>query len=815
MLGSRSVVVVVLACTLLPAAAAGAASVDTRIGTQEGAPDFGTGGGAGATYPGAVAPFGMVQLSPDTAPGIDNPAGGYSYVDHQIKGFSLTHLSGAGCAGLSDVPLLPTTHTIDTAPSLKGSYDVNPRYVANYTHKGEVARPGDYRVTLNPGRSAIRTELTARSRAGALRATFPATARRASIVVNAGGSAMGNTLSDLRVDARRREISGTVASGGFCYARDRYTLHFVVRFDRAFAASGTWKGATLHRGARSVHDAVADRPGPLLLQYKRIGGGPKAVKGNPTKGTQAGAYATFALGHARAVTAKVAISLVSVDGARRNLAADGTRSFAAMRAAAVRTWAQRLGRLRVSGGAAADRTMFDTSLYHAQVMPNVVSDADGRYMGEDGRVHRAAGFSKYSNISGWDTYRSQLPLMAMVAPREASDLVRSLVADQQDGGSLPKWSALSGQTNVMVGDPADLLIAGAYAFGARGFDKVAALRAMVAGATQPKVIANGGYVERAGLADYLRLGYVGHEQNTDSPGQTVTPSRVWGTAATTLEYALADFGIARLAAAAGDGATCSTFATRAGNWRNVFDPVTGLMQPRDAATGAFVPVGATGGDGFVEGTAAQYTWFVPQDVAGLTAALGGADAARARLDRFFTELNAGAASDHAFLGNEPTLLTPLLYDWLGRPAAGAGIVRKALLGLYHPAPGGFPGNDDGGQMSAWYVLGALGLSPAVPGTGVLALSGPLFPHATLTLAGGRTVELTAPQAARGNPYINAVTVDGKPYNSTWLAFDRLTQSKHTRIAFTLSGSAAQSWGTGAQSPPPSYGGAAACQAAGA
>ena len=206
---------------------------------------------------------------------------------------------------------------------------------------------------------------------------------------------------------------------------------------------------------------------------------------------------------------------------------------------------------------------------------------------------------------------------------------------------------------------------------------------------------------------------------------------------------------------------------------------------------------------------------MPQDVAGLTAALGGADAARARLDRFFTELNAGAASDHAFLGNEPTLLTPLLYDWLGRPAAGAGIVRRALLGLYHPVPGGFPGNDDGGQMSAWYVLGALGLSPAVPGTGVLALSGPLFPHATLTLAGGRTVELTAPQAARGNPYINAVTVDGKPYNSTWLAFDRLTQSKHTRIAFTLSGSAAQSWGTGAQSPPPSYGGAAACQAAGA
>jgi predicted alpha-1,2-mannosidase len=790
-------------------AASPSASVDTRIGTQEGAPDFGTGGGAGATYPGAVAPFGMVQLSPDTAPGIDNPAGGYSYVDHQIKGFSLTHLSGAGCAGLGDVPLLPTTHAIDAAPSVKDSYDVDPRYVGKFTHAGEVARPGDYRVTLNPGRSAIRTELTALKRAGALRATFPAGARRASIVVNAGGSAMGNTVSDLRVDSARREITGTVAGGGFCYAANRYTLHFAIRFDRPFAASGTWKGATLHRGARSVKDSVPDKPGPLLLQYKRIGGGPKAVKGDPTTGAQAGAYATFATGGShRAVTARVAISTVSVDGARRNLGA--AQAFTAMRAAATKTWARRLGRIAITGGAAADRKMFYTSLYHAQVMPNVVSDSDGKYTGEDGRTHRAAGFDKYSNISGWDTYRSQLPLMAMVAPQEASSLVRSMVADQQDGGSLPKWPVLSGQTNVMVGDPADLLIAGAYAFGARGFDTRAALKAMVAGASQGKAIANGGYVERAGLDDYLRLGYVGHAQNTDSPGQTVAPARVWGTAATTLEYALADFGIARVAAAARDGATCSTFAARAGNWRNVFDPATGLMEPRDAATGAFLPAGATGGDGFVEGTAAQYTWFVPQDVGGLVGALGGTDSARARLDAFFTELNAGAASDHAFLGNEPTLLTPLLYDWLGRPAAGAGIVRKALLGLYHPTPGGFPGNDDGGQMSAWYVLGALGLSPAVPGTDTLALSGPLFPHATIRLAPGTVVDLDAPAASRTNPYIRSVSVDGKAYANTWLPFSRLSGAKHTKIVFGLSGDATQSWGTAPAAAPPSFGGTAAC-----
>ena len=277
------------------AAAARAASVDTRIGTQEGAQDFGTGGGAGATYPGAVAPFGMVQLSPDTAPGIDNPAGGYSYVDHQIKGFSLTHLSGAGCAGLSDVPLLPTTHAIDPAPSLKGSYDVNPRYVATYTHHGEVARPGDYRVRSTRA-EAIRAELTARERAGALRATFPASAQTGSIVVNAGGSAMGNTLAgppcrpgapgDQRHRRQRRLL-----------LRPR-PLHPALRHPLRPAVQGLGDVARDEARARLARrkDSVPDPPGPLLLQYKRIGGGPKAVKGNPTKGAQAGAYATFATG---------------------------------------------------------------------------------------------------------------------------------------------------------------------------------------------------------------------------------------------------------------------------------------------------------------------------------------------------------------------------------------------------------------------------------------------------------------------------------------------------------------------------------------
>jgi predicted alpha-1,2-mannosidase len=803
------------AATLLTGTAGAAslsANVDTRIGTQEGAADFGTGGGAGATYPGAVAPFGMVQLSPDTYPGIDNPAGGYSYVDHRIKGFSLTHISGAGCSGLSDVPLLPTTHAIDRSPSPRASFDVDPAYTATYSHRGEVARPGDYRVALNPGSRTIATELTATTRAGALRMTFP-TGSDGSVLVNAGGSAMGNLADDVRVDPKRREISGTIESGGFCYAADRYTLHFVARFDRPFKSSGTWTRAKLKRNGRRAHDtsSVDLRTGPLLLQYKRLAGGPRQVKGNPTKGALAGAYATFATrgGH-RTVVARVAISSVSVAGARANLAAGARGSFTALRARATKAWEARLAKARVTGGSASNRKLFYTALYHAQVMPSAVSDADGRYTGVDGKVHEAKGFTKYSNISGWDTYRSQMPLMAMLAPREASDLASSLLADQRDGGVLPKWPVLEGQTNVMVGDPADLLLAGAYAFGARDFDAKAALAAMVDGATRPKVIANGGYVQRAGLEDYLRLGYVGFEQNTDSPGQTVVPSKVWGTASTTLEYALADFGVARMARVVGDATTCGAFAARAGNWRNVFDPATGTMQPRDAAGGAFAVQPADGGTGFVEGSAAQYTWFVPQDVGGLVAALGGRDAALARLDAFFTNLNAGAESANAFLGNEPTLLTPAIYSWLGRPASGSSVLRRAMASLYRPTPGGFPGNDDGGQMSAWWVFGALGLSPSVPGSGVLTLSGPLFPRVRLTLAHG-TLDLRAPGAGAGMPYVGGVKVDGKPLARSWISFDDLARGGHT-LAVDLSASAGRSWATGADAAPPSYGGAAACQA---
>jgi predicted alpha-1,2-mannosidase len=620
-----------------------------------------------------------------------------------------------------------------------------------------------------------------------MRLTFPA-GSRGSLLVNAGGSSMGNFDAGLHVDPARREITGTVSSGSFCQAADRYRLFFAIRFDRPFAASGTWQKAFLHPGGRDVSDtALGMQVGPITLQYKRTGPLPPNLPGNPTQGAQAGAYATFDTATERTVVARVALSMVSVEGARANLDAEAGPDFDALRASARRAWERRLRAVRIDGGTAEQRRLFYTQLYHSLVMPNAVSDVDGRYRGMDDRIHHADGFVKYANVSGWDTYRSQLPLMAMLAPREASDFASSLIADYRESGHLPKWSLLNGHTNVMVGDPADLLLAGAWAFGARGFDAGAALRAMVDGATNPGVSRNAGYVQRAGLEDYKRLGYVGYEQNTTNVGQAVLPSLVWGSSATTLEYALADFGISRLAAALGDRATCETFARRAANWRNVLDPATRTMRPR-RADGSFVAGSPSSDDGFVEGSAAQYTWFVPQDVAGLVEALGGRAAARARLDRFFAKLNDGVASEHAFLGNEPTLHTPYLYDWLGDPGRGAEIVRRVLLGLYRPTPGGFPGNDDGGAMSSWWVLGALGLYPAVPGTDVLAIGSPLFPRARVRLAHG-TLDIRAPRAAAGRPYVRRAWRGRPRLRRAWVSWHSVARG--ARLRFDLSGAPGQ------------------------
>ncbi len=769
----------------MPAAApAGPAGrVNPFAGTRPGPGTF----GGGHNFPGAALPFGMVQWSPDTTPSAPH-SGGYDHRDNHVRGFSLTHLSGAGCALYGDFPFLPTTEPLASSPAAPGG-GLDGRFEPGFSHAEEAARPGFYAVRLNPVRGAgIDLALTATTRTGMARFEFPPNPH-SSVIVDAGGSAQPDDFAAVAVDPRRREISGTASSGLFCGQRPRYRVHFVAVFDRRFDAFGTWEGSSLDRGGTSAEDSQ----------------GPAA---NPRTTAQAGAYASFDTRGNRSVEARVGISFVSVEGARANLAAESRGAgFGVLAARARKSWNQALGRVRVSGGSKHLLDTFYTALYHAFLAPRTFNDVDGAYAGMDGQIHRARGRTQYADFSGWDVYRTQVQLLSLLVPQRASEMMRSLLADAEQSGCLPRWSYANGQSMTMVGDSADPILASAAAFGAGDFDRPAALEAMVKGATEPCRSANGDYLQRQGLAEYLEHGYVPFDLDTHARNANSIygdPDAVWGSAATTLEYAVDDFAIAQLAARSlHDRATYRAFMRRSANWRRLFNPASGMVEPR-FADGRFPPhYDNLSGGGFVEGNSAQYTWMVAQDPGGLVRRLGGPRRAAARLDRFLRKLNGGAGgthTDHALLGNEPTLHTPWLYDWMRRPYRTQAAVRRALLGLYDASPDGYPGNDDLGTLSAWYVFGALGLYPEVPGVGLLAIGSPLFERAEIRLPQRRRALIIA--HGRG-PYVQSLRFDGHLHGKPWTTYCALARG--ATLSFRLGRRPNRRWGSSAAAAPPSFG----------
>jgi predicted alpha-1,2-mannosidase len=797
-----------LALALVPPSAPAAGPgglVNVFAGTEPGGGAF----GGGHNFPGATMPFGMVQWGPDTVPA-DRHSGGYDYRDRHLRGFSLTHLSGAGCALYGDFPFLPTTEPIRASPAAAGA-GLTGRFQPGFSHGHERARPGFYSVRLNPaGGGAIGTALSATTRTGIGRFSFPRSPH-ASVLIDAGGSAKADDLAEVRVDPARREISGSASSGYFCAQRPRYRIYFAAVFGRPFAAYGTWTRQKLAPGSTGAFDRRK----------------PSAVA---TDTAQAGAYASFDTRRVRTVTVRVGVSFVSAAAARANLAAEGGRaSFGAIEARARASWDRALSSIQVSGGGPGDAGTFYTALYHALLAPRTFSDADGSYIGMDGAVHRAEGRAQYADLSGWDIYRTQIPLLAMLMPRRASDVVASMLADARESGCLPRWSYANGQSMTMVGDPADPIVASAAAFGARRFDAGAALEAMLKGAEEGCRSADGSYVQRQGIDRYRALGYVPFDLDTrrrNANSLFGDPEAVWASAATTLEYAIDDFSIAQFAARSlGDRATYRSFMARSGNWRNLLNPRSGQIEPR-FEDGSFAPhYDNLHGAGFAEGDSAQYTWLVPQDPAGLFAAIGGRSAAVTRLDRFLRTLNGGPGAthaDHALLGNEPNLNVPWLYDWAGEPYKTQAVVRRTLRLYRGAAPDGYPGNDDLGTLSSWYVLGALGLYPAVPGTDVLAIGSPLFGRATVRLAGGRQLRILAsasrrsggnrsthagphvvPLALARTPYIQSMRFNGNAYARPWTTFCALARG--ATLAYRLGARPVRAWGSSAAALPPSFG----------
>ncbi len=693
--------------------------VNPFIGTQYG----------GNTFPGATYPFGMVQWSPDNS----GSPGGYDYGSSTITGFSLTHISGAGCSIFGDLPFIPFAGAVTQSPVASPG-----AYAMSYSHTNETASPGYYAVKLNSG---VQVQLSATARTGYGRFSFPAN-QPASILINAGGSANGDSGSGVAVEGRHL-VLGSATSGHFCGAGNTYTVYFAAQFAQPFVSSGTWNGSRLSAGSPSA------------------------------SGTQTGAYLSFAPGST--VDVKVGVSYVSEQGALANLKAeDPGWGLAQVRSRAQAAWNKDLNLVQVTGGAAAQLQTFYTALYHAFLSPTIFSDANGQYIGFDGKVHNAGSATQYANFSGWDIYRSEMPLLAFLMPTRASHMIQSLVRDGQQGGQLPKWPVANGYTGVMVGDSADPIISTAYALGARQFNTAAALRLMVAGATEPGSLPNG-YQERPGLRSYLKLGYVPSSRGT------------WATSATE-EYAIDDFSIGQFAKALGQPAgVYDPFLRRGQNWQDLFNPRTGFIQPRTDG-GAFVSSFApTTSQNYVEGSAYQYRWLVPQDFGGLSAALGGPRAAVTHLNHFFTQLNAGPQSSNAWMGNEPCITAPWAYDFAGNPAGTQQVVRNVVNQLYQPTPGGLPGNDDLGTMSAWYVWAALGMYPEVPGTPGFALASPLFAHAVVHWSGGQRVLVISGNGANaGSPYVQSMTLDGRPYAGSWLTLASIAAGPRAVLGYDLS-----------------------------
>ncbi len=717
MLGRAARLVVAVAVTLtltLAGSASGvpvrgepldfAAYVDPFIGT---APAAGTGYAlefdGGDVFPGAVHPMGMLAWSPDTFE--HRVPGGYYYPDRTLKGFSLTHFSGRGCTVYQDVPILPT---IGDAPP------------ATFSHANESAAPGAYSVTLDNG---IQVDLGVTPRTGLGSITFPEGTAQGSISIDAAGSVNPVFNAQIAVDANQRLVTGSVESQVGC-GTDHYTLYFAIAFDRAFTFTATGSGANL------AFDTSTDRR----------------------------------------VQLKPAISYVSVTNALANLASENPDwDLAAVRTAARSAWNDVLNRIEIQGGAADDLRVFYTALYHAFLHPNLFSDVNGEYIGFDDTVHSVpAGHAHYDDIAGWDQYRSLIQLRAILAPGETSDIMQSLVDDAaQGGGGMPRWEQANRNSAGMVGDSPDVLVADAYAFGAREFDARAALDALDYGASDVTA-ESGGHPVREYLRPWLELGYVPNQPSI------------------TLEYAADDFAVGQLATLLGDVDRAAKYAARSGNWVNTFDPVTGSIEPRNG-DGTFVsPDPAQNCCGFVEGNAAQYMWMVPLDYERLFGLMGGAQSATARLDEFFTEVNAGPNRPYAWIGNEPSLVSPWAYDFAGAPARTQALVRRIQRALFSPTPGGLPGNDDGGTLSAWYVFSALGLYPAVPGVGGFAIGSPLFAEADVHLPGDRLLRIIGTGAAPDAPYASAISLNGAPYASAWIDWSQLSDG--ATLEFTLASS---------------------------
>ncbi len=731
--------------------------IDPMIGT----------GGDGHTFPGATVPFGMIQLSPDTAmPDFHHAykwAAGYRYEDSSIMGFSHTHFSGSGHSDLGDVLVMPIAGKVKLDPGSRADPDSG--YRSRFSHSSEVAQAGYYAVTLSD--YGIRAELTANRRVGWHRYTFPK-GTNAHVLLDLRPSIYDYKGKVLWTRLRVRKdgtITGYRETRGWAPGRQ---LYFAMRFSQPMQSHELMNREKNipYKGFKGPGDSPADTA---------------AVAGKQLEGV-------FDFGKLTSpLLVKVAISPVSEANAIANLDADGKGwDFDAQRKAAREAWTHALASIDIDAPAPLQKSFY-TAMYHAMIAPNLSMDVDHRYRGPDHGVHTARGFDFYSSWSLWDVFRAQQPLMTLIQPRKrVNDFVSSLVAAQQSSpfGILPVWAYQGLETWCMIGYHAVPVIANAYMAGFRGFDADAALKAMVASAT---------YKPYGGLGWYMKLGYVPIDKVPEAASKT-------------LEYAFDDWTIYRMAKAMGKGDIAKRFRKRAGYWRNVFDPKTGFVRARKTNgtfRTPFDPAAVGYGSDYTEGNAWTYSWYEPQDIGGLIKALGGDKTLIAKLDAVFdtkvdpkefanVEDISGLIGYYA-QGNEPSHHIAYLYDYAGEPWQAQHRLTQIMDSQYKPTPTGLSGNDDLGQMSAWYIFTALGFYPVAPASNQYVIGRPFVRRAVMHLPNGRTFTIKAEHLDKAHPYIGKVMLDGKPLKRVYLRHSDII--KGGTLIFVMQARPNREWGT--------------------
>ncbi len=701
----------------------------------------------GHTFPGACAPFGLVQLSPDTEliPHSINGVyqkdtykycAGYQYDDKTIVGFSHTHFNGTGHSDLGDILIMPTVGKLQLDPGTAEKPETG--YRSRFSHEREQAKAGYYSVMLDD--YGIKAELTATERTGVHRYSFPKGEAHVIIdlvqgIYNYDGKVL---WANLRVENDTLLTGYRITRG---WARTNYT-HFAISFSKPFKNYG-------HRNAEKVLYNGFWRKFKMENNFPEMGG------------TKITAFFDFDFAEGEQLEVKVALSPVDCLGALANLKAETAgKSFDKINAETHAKWEKELSVMQAKGDEDALVSLY-TSLYHTMINPSVYTDVDGRYRGIDHNIHQAKDFTNYTVFSVWDTYRALHPLQNLINRQRNTDFVKSMMAHQQQSvhGALPVWSHMGNENWCMIGYHSVSVLADAAAKGL-AFDKQKALEAMISSS-------NLKYYD--GIADYLKLGYVPLE--TSGSGASIT-----------LEYAYDDFAIAMFAKSIGNQKVAEEYFKRAQNYKNLFDSSLGFVRPKhkDGKWKEKFDVLDTHGQGFIEGNSWNYSFYVPHDVNGLMAQMGGDKRFVQHLDSLFTMHLPDKYFEHTedvtkegiignyVHGNEPSHHVPYLYAWTSQPWKTQERIRLIMDTKYLNKVDGLCGNADCGQMSAWYILSALGFYPVCPGVDEYVLGAPYFEEMKLNLENGKTFLVKAPKVSAKNKYVQSVTLNGKPYNKAFI-----------------------------------------------